>query len=529
MIAAVVVACLVLFQTSSRSSSDRSNVSCTIKVAHPAAAAAAANVANTDVHFFSVTSPEEALATRRSAAFRAACGAGQTATIELEAGRTFYITDPPLRLVGHQDSDTVWTTSDPPFVRALLSAGTLLQDTCWTSPQTGSRSGTKKWRCQIGARRGFRSITVGGRLARPARFPDYDAAHPFTGGWLFVNSSRYAGNGTYVIGVEDAMLPAFAQLPGWLGATVSIFPTRSWINLVQVSITPVADRADTGSTAGIRYFVLACPPPANLCVNTSNSASIGPGNRFFIEGDASALSVPGEWHHDQATQELVVSTDGPPPKAVVIPGATAVVEMAAPPVPVPLDCKFTAVVAGISPGSAIATLPSKNMSFGDCTAACCALQGCLAVNFNPVNCYLLDRTYEGNFHPGGSQLADRVLPPPLPPHQGPNNVVFEAIGFADTDYSFFGYQEGWSETVGAAGMPRDAALVISESADIVVTGCSFRELAGGGIHITKKKTKKNQQLLERPRGRLALRGARSDRRGDQRHHWHPARQPVGRW
>ena len=98
---------------------------------------------------------------------------------------------------------------------------------------------------------------------------------------------------------------------------------------------------------------------------------------------------------------------------------------------------------------------------------------------------LLDRTYDGNYdRHGSSRLADRVLPPPPPPQLGPRNVIFEAIRFADTDYAFYGYQEGWSETAGAAGMPRDAALVISESTDIFVTGCSFRELAGGGVHIT---------------------------------------------
>ena len=366
-------ACLLLGGTARISPSP--SVNCTIRVVRAAADGP-----------FSVTSPEAAVALRRSAAFGERCGAGQTATIELEAGATFHIAEPPLRLVGRQDSNTVWTSSDPPFALATLSAGTPVSDACWV-PGNRISSRTATWRCRIGG--AFRSITVGGRLARPARYPDYDAANPFTGGWLFVHSSRFTGNGTYVIGVEDATLPAFARLPGWKGATISIFPTRSWINLVQVSIAPAAGAAGGGGlgSGGIRYFVVGCPPPTHLCVNTSNSASIGPGNRFFVEGDASALSVPGEWHHDKMTQELVVATDGPAPKAVVTPGATTVVEIAAPPVPVPPPgCKYTDAVVGRSPGSAIAVLPSTNMSFGDCTAACCALPGCLAVNYNALNC-----------------------------------------------------------------------------------------------------------------------------------------------
>lgn len=33
-----------------------------------------------------------------------------------------------------------------------------------------------------------------------ARFPDFDTANPYTGGWLFINASRFLGNGIFVIG-----------------------------------------------------------------------------------------------------------------------------------------------------------------------------------------------------------------------------------------------------------------------------------------------------------------------------------------
>ena len=422
-----------------------------------------------------VSSPEAARTLRRSVAFRARCGS--TATILLEGGATFYVTAPPLRLDA-RDTDTVWTSIGDTSAR--LSAGTPVADSCW---QQGALN--LSWRCAIGRGRSFRSVTLGGRRLRQARWPDYDSVRPFTGGWLFVNSSRYDGNGTFTIGVATATLPPFARTPGWAGATISIFPTRSWINLVGVSIRPVA--AAAAATAeerdpSLRHFVVQCPSPSHMCSNTSNSASFGPGNRFFFEGDRAALSA-GEWVYDPAAGDLLLGSHDSP-LGVVIPLSSAVVVLDAtsPPTPPSGACHFNDMVRGASPGSSLARLPTTNMSFGGCQQACCARDGCLAVNFAPgADCYLLDRTFEGEFRKGSRQLADRIAPPPP---SRPSDVSFRSLAFVDTDFTFNGYQEGFSHEASDPGMPRDAALVIASSDRVTVSECTFQELSGGGIHIT---------------------------------------------
>ena len=419
-----------------------------------------------------VPTVEAAQAERRSAAFRAGCQR-EVARVVLQVGVTHYVQDPPLRFSA-LDSDTVWTSSSSdPSQPAILSAGKAVPDACWRS------SPGVKWWCGVGQSLSFRTITMGGRLLRQARWPDHDPAAPFTGGWLFVNSSTFVGKGTFIIGVAAATLPPFALAPGWRGAHIHIFPTRSWINLVNVSIKPAA--APATASSALRHFEVVCPGSAGarLCSNRSNSAAIGPGNRFFIEGAAEALSV-GEWAYDATSGELSIGATSRP-AGVVVPRGAAVLALG-PAAPPPARCAFNQTMRGRSPGSALAILPATNMSFEQCQAACCARQGCKAVNMSPQSCYLLGRTFEGDFINGSNRLADRVNTPATEP--GPHNMAFHMLAFADTTFTYDGYQEGFSLTADAAGMPRDAAVQVARARNINISRCTFVQLAGGGVHIT---------------------------------------------
>lgn len=129
----------------------------------------------------------------------------------------------------------------------------------------------------------FRTVTMASpgtfhrQRLQEARHPDFDPARPYTGGWLHINASRFLGDGSFIISVADATLPAFAKNNTWSGAKIHIFPTRSWINIVHVSIKPLISPHDGSSVVvnGMRHFTVVCPPPSNTCTNTSNSASIG--------------------------------------------------------------------------------------------------------------------------------------------------------------------------------------------------------------------------------------------------------------
>lgn len=236
------------------------------------------------------------------------------------------------------------------------------------------------------------------------------------------------------------------------------------------------------------YFELMCPPPASLCSNGSNSASIGPGNRFFIEGDPAALSTDGEWVYDPTDKSLQIYSLAPP-HSVVLPLAATVVLLGPAVQRSPPSCKWGDRVSGRSPGSSLATLPAAGWS--NCTASCCSAgENCLAVHLDTKFCYLLDRTYEQGFIPLPSQsecfVADRLdIDNPGP---GPHNITLEYLIFADTTFTYFGYQEGFSIEPLAAGMPRDAALVVANATAVEISRCRFEWLGGGGCHITNGST-----------------------------------------
>ena len=60
-----------------------------------------------------------------------------------------------------------------------------------------------------------------------------------------------------------------------------------------------------------------------------------------------------------------------------------------------------------------------------------------------------------------------------------------AISFADTDFTYNGYQEGWGLTADASGMPRDAAVVIEGAERVRISDSFFEQLGGGGVHLTQ--------------------------------------------
>ena len=93
---------------------------------------------------------------------------------------------------------------------------------------------------------------------RKSRYPDFD---PTAGGFLCINTSRWLGAGSggkFIVGVEASTLPAAVLDPGWGGGVLNIFPTRSWINIVNVTFKPVPSPAL--AVAGLRHFVVQCPP-----------------------------------------------------------------------------------------------------------------------------------------------------------------------------------------------------------------------------------------------------------------------------
>jgi hypothetical protein len=414
-------------------------------------------------------SPEAAAALRRQMAATEQCN------IHLASG-TYYIRSPPLRL-GAADSNTTWIGEDS---NTVLSGGLALNDTCWA--ETSARG---VYSCQLlSPMESFRVLTVGGVRKQQARFPDYDEMKPYTGGWLRINTSRYIGNNSFVVGVDARALPQFALESNWSGAKIQIFPTRSWINLVSVTMVPVPAwrRPIVELRSGLRHFLVQCPRPGS-CTNTSNSASIKAGNRFFIYDDEAALSAD-EWHFDIRTKQLLFHSTIGPPRSVVVPQGLSIISITGD--EQGLDqCKFSASIPGRSPGSALAVL--GHMSFTSCAAHCCTTERCVAVEDNVDHCYVLGRRFDGptfiNMSNSSSSRGANLF------HRSPSPLTVSDIGFvrltfADTDFRYDGYQSGFGLASNNSGMPRDAAVVIAGAERVRIIQSYFHHLGGGGIHIT---------------------------------------------
>ena len=414
--------------------------------------------------------PEAALLLRRRTPAAVPC------TINLAAG-TYYISAPPLTL-GAEDSHTKWVGEGRSTV---LSAGMPVNDTCWKR----SSAGAGVYSCTLPATSSqhFRVITVGGQRKEPARFPDYDPSEPYTGGFLYVNRSQFIGGSSFVVGVSEASLPTFALSASWAGAKMMIFPTKSWVNVVEVSIKPAALPVLI-TVDGIRDFVVQCPV-GGACSNTSNHLAIGPGNRFFIYGEAAALSAD-EWHYEDATRVLSYhSPAGAPPTNVVVPQAASVLKLAGH--ALSPQCGFSKPVGGRSPGSAVAVLGPMELSA--CMSKCCGEPRCLAVENNAAHCYLFDRRYEGPSFINQSNSNSSIVADLVGQHGelelDTANISLTAISFADTDFTYNGYQEGWGLTADASGMPRDAAVVIEGAERVRISDSFFEQLGGGGVHLTQ--------------------------------------------
>jgi len=213
--------------------------------------------------------PEAAVLLRRRTPATVPCA------ISLAAG-TYYINAPRI-VLGAEDSYTTWVGQGRSTV---LSAGMPVNDTCWKrSHRSGEWFGSNVYSCTLPPRTApFRVITVEGQRKEHARYPDYDPKEPYTNGFLYINRSKFIGDSSFVIGVSEQSLPTFARSATWAGAMIQIFPTKSWVNVVEVSIKP-ASPTGAPTVTGIREFIVKCPA-GGACSNTSNHLAIGPGNRL---------------------------------------------------------------------------------------------------------------------------------------------------------------------------------------------------------------------------------------------------------
>jgi parallel beta-helix repeat protein len=116
----------------------------------------------------------------------------------------------------------------------------------------------------------FRTLRIGDKQAIRARYPNFDAENPLTGGWIFV--SKDIPENAYdriIFKAED-----FPNWADWEGAEVHIFPAWGWVNTI-MKVKNVNKE--------------------NKEIYVDCKQDIRPGNRFFVANVKDALDSPGEW------------------------------------------------------------------------------------------------------------------------------------------------------------------------------------------------------------------------------------------
>lgn len=134
----------------------------------------------------------------------------------------------------------------------------------------------------------FRQLLCNGKRMQLARYPNYDAENPVTGGWAYADGEP---------------VPMYADIPGevrnrlhykeadrreWAHpeeGEVMVFPRYNWWN----NILPIAsiDREQRVIT-----------------LTSDASYAIRPGDRYFVQNLREELDAPGEWYLDRNTWTL---------------------------------------------------------------------------------------------------------------------------------------------------------------------------------------------------------------------------------
>ena len=134
----------------------------------------------------------------------------------------------------------------------------------------------------------FRQLIFDGKRQHLARFPNYDPADPYAGGWSYVDGkdvpmyARTAGEDKRTLRVKPDDLHEWARVEE---GEVLIFPRYNWWNNI-LRIESLDRQARVMKLAG------------------SASYEIRPGDRYFVRNMFEELDSPGEWYLDRTTWTL---------------------------------------------------------------------------------------------------------------------------------------------------------------------------------------------------------------------------------
>ena len=128
----------------------------------------------------------------------------------------------------------------------------------------------------------FHQLFFRGERQILARHPNRDAAHPHTGGLLYVDAGAQPEKTTFHY--DQGEIP-FERWGDHSQAEVNIFPYNCWDH----NIIPISEVDTESRTVRLRYPV---------------AGRIHEANRYFVQNVLATLDAPGEWFVDYATGNL---------------------------------------------------------------------------------------------------------------------------------------------------------------------------------------------------------------------------------
>lgn len=134
----------------------------------------------------------------------------------------------------------------------------------------------------------FRQLLCNGQRAQLARYPNYDADNPVTGGWAYVDGDYVPMYQDIPDEPQDLLRYKPADEREWAHpeeGEVMVFPRFNWWN----NIIPIKSIDREQRT---------------IALTGNASYAIRPGDRYFVQGHREELDAPGEWYLDRTTSTL---------------------------------------------------------------------------------------------------------------------------------------------------------------------------------------------------------------------------------
>jgi parallel beta-helix repeat protein len=158
----------------------------------------------------------------------------------------------------------------------------------------------------------FRQLLLDGERQPLARYPNYDAANPYGGGWAYAD-------GNYI--------PKYKDIPGESRRTFNYAPAdaRAWSRPEEGEVF-VFPRYNWGND--ILPIASIDRTSRRITLTRDASYSIRPTDRYFVRNLFEELDAPGEWYLDQRTWTLYFWPSAPlQNKAVYAPTTRTILEI----------------------------------------------------------------------------------------------------------------------------------------------------------------------------------------------------------